>query len=237
MTEQLEYFDFGKWWGKTIFGAYETKEIVSYLNDKDAIALHLKKLDEQHKILFPEEVLVKETQTIKLRLDHYHNSFCYESQRYINSKIVYLFTVFENLLEESSYLFLRKNHLLIRRLEQLNADFKINNFINLENLTNLEKTDDVLKNICQNAVKYIIAGKIEKSLNRINNLFEISLSSDSIKFFQKFQDIRNEIVHEIIIKTNDIEFFDDIANNIENVLDKLEYRFRELDIPYHKQYE
>lgn len=238
MEKNTDVFDFGFWWGKIFYPASVMHDFMAYINDKEAILYHIKNsriimsVDNEN-----EFIKVASEETKKTFAYELHNDFRSESIRYQNSMIVFQFAVFEQILEESVYLFLINNNELLKKVEQINPNFRISNFFSLENIKSTEYTKDIIKFLCRKASNYVITGRIEKSFDRLEKMAGLKYSKKTINFIQEFQDKRNIAVHDSTLLDIKADYFDKILMIIEEYLVKLEKRFEEFHIPFIRQFD
>lgn len=237
MTIDSEYFDFGLWWGKIITSSYGLQHLILYLNDKDSILTHLKK-NNSVKSLDNESggLINSDSATIDRFATDLHSEFENAGSMYLNNMIVFQYVILEQILEQSVFLFLISNNNLLKRVEQINSEFRINSSFDLDTLTSAELTKDIIKSVCKRASTYVISGKIDKSLNRIEKLIGLKYSTKIVRFLQDLQNKRNAIVHESRFKTVEIEYFYEIVDFFQDVLIGLEKEFDKKKIKYERPF-
>lgn len=229
MEDNKEIFDFGFWLGKILSSAYGTPDVINYLNDKSCIAFHVKNKSNDIENKLNQDV-------IDLFVDGYCKTFAFESLRYLNSHIVYIFCLLENLFEECTYLFIINNPTLLKRVEQINTDFKINSFLKFELLEKFDETHDVIKDISRVASTYIVTGKIENTLMRLKGLIKLEFPIQTVSFCKQLQEYRNHAVHQLSMKDVSVEYFKEIDIEFGIIFQSLETKFKELNITYFKPY-
>lgn len=120
-------FDFGLWFGKAVVKTYQIPEIINYLNDKKSVEYHVKNTLKLLTVSDDSDELVDVDKDSRQHLvEAYLESFDYETIKYINNHIVYQYAVLEKILEDCVYFILVNNTKLLKRIETLNSDFKVN---------------------------------------------------------------------------------------------------------------
>ncbi|REG88252.1 hypothetical protein [Algoriphagus antarcticus] len=238
MTNDTEYFDFGLWWGKIFTSIYGLNDLLSYLGDKESINLHLKKNESVKSFdLESGDIMSANDQTSQLFSSELHTEFENIRTKYLNNLIVFQYSILEQILEESVYLFLYNNSNLLKRTQQINLEFQINKSFDLDILLKTEFTKDVMKSICNRACKYIVTGRIDKSLKRIDKLVGLKFSADIIMFLQNLQDRRNTVVHETKFTTIEIDYFYKLVDIFQYVLIDIEKKIIERNIRYERPFD
>ncbi|MDN3688669.1 hypothetical protein [Cyclobacterium jeungdonense] len=237
MESKTECFNSGFWWGKILSSVYDLKEFLSYIKNKGSINSYLKEND-LVKVFDNDksEFISGDEKSIERFASKLHSNFHHIGTTIINSTIVYQFAIIEEIFEESIFLFLYYDHKLLKRVEQINSEFNINESVNLELLINNEATKDIIKLICRKACKYMVSGKIEKTLNRMEKLIGLKYSTDIIIFLKDLQIYRNEIVHGSSINLIDIEYLYKSIEVFQGVLMGLEKKLEEKNIHYDRPF-
>ena len=153
-------------------------------------------------------------------------------ESYIKNLVVYIFACFEELLLESVFLLLLKKNELLKKVEQINCDFKLNSAFELKYLLTTTYSKEIVHIVCDKASKYIVTGEIEKSINRFEKLAGVKFNKEAIKYLKLFQKKRNQIVHES--KRIDLihNFFQKFDDNLTSVFVTIKESFDKYDVAY-----